>query len=39
MLFTRQTLATSMDLLRESGGFLMRQRELHDAAATVHEGI
>jgi hypothetical protein len=28
-----------VDLFRKSGGFLMRQRELHDAAETVHEGI
>jgi acyl-CoA dehydrogenase len=28
-----------MDLRRRSGGFLMRQGELDDAAETVHEGI
>jgi hypothetical protein len=28
-----------LDLLRKSGGFLMRQEELHDAAETVYEGV
>jgi hypothetical protein len=30
---------SGMDLLQKSGGFLMRQRELHDAAETVHQGV
>ena len=33
------TAQLDLDLLRKSGGFLMRQEELHDAAETVHEGI
>jgi hypothetical protein len=28
-----------LDLLQKSGGFLMRQRALHDAAETVYEGV
>ena len=30
---------STLDLLQKSGGFLMRQRELHDAAETVHQGV
>jgi hypothetical protein len=32
-------LGLALDLPQKSGGFLMRQGELHDAAETVHEGI